>query len=81
MIHRKKEIMFASALLNVFQRSLQSQISGIIFVDRKKAFFFLSKHCLQYTNKQFTDNKVNQNNMIKISQTINMNLQPMQQRL
>ena len=39
MIHRKKEIMFASALLNVFQRSLQSQISDIIFVDRKKAFF------------------------------------------
>ena len=56
MIHRKKEIMFASALLNVFQRSLQSQISDIIFVDRKKAFFFYQNivYDIQTNNLQIT---------------------------
>ena len=39
--------------------------------------FFLSKHWLQCTNNLQLA-KINQNNMIKMSQTTNITLQPMQ---
>ena len=52
-------------------------VCGILMQNGVWYFFFLSKHYnVQTNNLQST--KINQNNMIKMSQTINITLQPMQ---
>ena len=54
-------------------------MNGVWYMNAEwsMGFFFLSKHYnVQTNNLQST--KINQNNMIKMSQTINITLQPMQ---
>ena len=55
----------------------RNKASIMINSQRKRSFFYLSKYLLQCTNN-LQSTKINQNNMIKMSQTINITLQPMQ---